>query len=183
MVIKRNECFFNIIIGTMEINSVLWKGNVKMTFCCPLCVLHVWLCFCDFADVTKLLIQRPPDFKFLSGQWVRLSCPSLGDNVFHPFTISSAPHSAHLSVHVRAVGPWTRRLRQSIKQALNRRQPLPRVRYFIDYILMMECFKCYLMTQEQKSLTYKTFASSTNCETWLWLRWFNNGLTCPKMDQ
>ncbi|KAG0712644.1 Dual oxidase 2 [Chionoecetes opilio] len=29
---------------------------------------------------------------------------------FHPFTLSSAPHHANLTLHIRAVGPWTWKL-------------------------------------------------------------------------
>lgn len=79
-------------------------------------------------DVTKLSIRRPVDFKFRSGQWVRLCCPALGDEVYHPFTISSPPQKENLSVHIRAVGPWTKRMRETIQQSINRHLPLPKVK-------------------------------------------------------
>lgn len=63
------------------------------------------------SDVTALTFQRPVNFVYKSGQWVRVSCLSLGANEFHPFTLTSAPHEDKLSLHIRAVGPWTTNLR------------------------------------------------------------------------
>ena len=34
---------------------------------------------------------------------------------FHPFTISSAPHEKHLTLHIRGVGPWTKKIREVYK--------------------------------------------------------------------
>lgn len=66
--------------------------------------------FCH-VDVTALVFQRPTTFDYKSGQWVRIACLDLGGNEYHPFTISSAPHEEYLSLHIRAVGPWTYNLR------------------------------------------------------------------------
>ncbi|XP_078316138.1 dual oxidase 2-like [Crassostrea virginica] len=63
------------------------------------------------SDVTALVFQRPTTFDYKSGQWVRIACLDLGGNEYHPFTISSAPHEEYLSLHIRAVGPWTYNLR------------------------------------------------------------------------
>ncbi|NXV17470.1 DUOX2 oxidase, partial [Cepphus grylle] len=64
------------------------------------------------SGVTHLRFQRPPDFDYKSGQWVRIACVSLGTTEYHPFTLTSAPHEDTLSLHIRAVGPWTTRLRE-----------------------------------------------------------------------
>ncbi|KAM9311863.1 dual oxidase 1-like [Gastrophryne carolinensis] len=64
------------------------------------------------SDVTFLRFQRPNDFEYKSGQWVRIACLSLGTNEYHPFTLTSAPHEDSLSLHIRAAGPWTTRLRE-----------------------------------------------------------------------
>ncbi|GBO08357.1 Dual oxidase, partial [Araneus ventricosus] len=63
------------------------------------------------SDVTKVKFSRPPNFKYLSGQWVRLGLTALQQNEFHSFTLTSAPHENYLSVHVKAQGPWTWKLR------------------------------------------------------------------------
>ncbi|XP_053129203.1 dual oxidase 2-like isoform X1 [Hemicordylus capensis] len=64
------------------------------------------------SGVTHLEFQRPQDFDYRSGQWVRIACLSLGTNEYHPFTLTSAPHEDTLSLHIRAAGPWTTRLRE-----------------------------------------------------------------------
>lgn len=62
--------------------------------------------------MTHLQFQRPQAFEYKSGQWVRIACLGLGTNEYHPFTLTSAPHEDTLSLHIRAVGPWTTRLRE-----------------------------------------------------------------------
>ncbi|NWT05500.1 DUOX2 oxidase, partial [Mionectes macconnelli] len=64
------------------------------------------------SGVTHLQFQRPQDFDYKSGQWVRIACVALGTTEYHPFTLTSAPHEDTLSLHIRAVGPWTTRLRE-----------------------------------------------------------------------
>ncbi|KAF7237795.1 Dual oxidase 2 [Varanus komodoensis] len=64
------------------------------------------------SGVTNLQFQKPPDFDYRSGQWVRIACLSLGTTEYHPFTLTSAPHEDALSLHIRAAGPWTTRLRE-----------------------------------------------------------------------
>nr|XP_048315698.1 dual oxidase 2 isoform X2 [Myodes glareolus] len=64
------------------------------------------------SGVTYLQFQRPQAFEYKSGQWVRIACLGLGTNEYHPFTLTSAPHEDTLSLHIRAVGPWTTRLRE-----------------------------------------------------------------------
>lgn len=64
------------------------------------------------SDVTALIFKRPPSFEYKSGQWVRVACLNLGESEYHPFTLTSAPHEEHLSLHIRAVGPWTTNIRE-----------------------------------------------------------------------
>ncbi|GLH03578.1 Dual oxidase [Gryllus bimaculatus] len=63
------------------------------------------------SDVIKLKFYRPPNFKYLSGQWVRLSCTAFRPEEYHSFTLTSAPHENFLSCHIKAQGPWTWKLR------------------------------------------------------------------------
>ncbi|KAF6209306.1 hypothetical protein GE061_015053 [Apolygus lucorum] len=63
------------------------------------------------SDVIKLKFFRPPNFKYLSGQWVRLACTSFRSHEFHSFTLTSSPHENFLSCHIKAQGPWTWKLR------------------------------------------------------------------------
>lgn len=59
----------------------------------------------------SLKFARPPSFKFKSGQWVRIACTAFRPHEFHAFTLTSSPQDDFLSVHVRAQGPWTWKLR------------------------------------------------------------------------
>ncbi|XP_038639988.1 dual oxidase 2-like [Scyliorhinus canicula] len=68
------------------------------------------------SGVTHLEFKRPQDFDYKSGQWVRIANLLLGTNEYHPFTLTSAPHEDTLSLHIRAVGPWTTRLREIYSQ-------------------------------------------------------------------
>ncbi|XP_072348918.1 dual oxidase 2 [Scyliorhinus torazame] len=65
------------------------------------------------SGVTYLEFKRPQNFEYKSGQWVRIACLSLGPNEYHPFTLTSAPNEDTLSLHIRAVGPWTTKLRET----------------------------------------------------------------------
>ncbi|KAK5619460.1 hypothetical protein CRENBAI_013845 [Crenichthys baileyi] len=64
------------------------------------------------SGVTHLEFKRPQGFVYRSGQWVRIACLMLGTDEYHPFTLTSAPHEETLSLHIRAVGPWTSQLRE-----------------------------------------------------------------------
>lgn len=77
-------------------------------FALPLAVLP--------AGVTHLEFKRPQGFVYRSGQWVRIACLKLGTDEYHPFTLTSAPHEETLSLHIRAVGPWTSQLRELYKE-------------------------------------------------------------------
>lgn len=59
-----------------------------------------------------IIFNRPPNFKYLSGQWVRLSCTAFRQSEYHSFTLTSAPHENFLSCHIKAQGPWTWKLRK-----------------------------------------------------------------------
>jgi dual oxidase len=55
----------------------------------------------------------------LSGQWIRFTCTQVRPEEFHSFTLTSAPHEDFLSVHIKAVGPWTWKLRNSFDKTIN----------------------------------------------------------------
>merc|ERR1719430_2467420 len=63
------------------------------------------------SDVIKIKFYRPPNYKFLSGQYVRVSCTAVKPEEFHALTVTSAPHEDYLSIHVKAIGSWTWKLR------------------------------------------------------------------------
>ncbi|OCT89499.1 dual oxidase 2 [Xenopus laevis] len=82
------------------------------------------------SDVIHLEFQRPNDFDYKSGQWVRIACLDLGTNEYHPFTLTSAPHEDTLSLHIRAVGPWTTKLRELYSS--NKEENIPYPKLYLD---------------------------------------------------
>ncbi|XP_013772431.1 dual oxidase-like [Limulus polyphemus] len=80
------------------------------------------------SDVTKVKFSRPPNFKYLSGQWVRLTCTGFRPMEYHSLTLTSAPHENYLSVHVKAQGPWTWKLRNFFDPSNIRDEELPKIR-------------------------------------------------------
>jgi len=49
-------------------------------------------------------------FKYTAGQWLFVQVPDVSKYQWHPFTITSAPEDAYVSIHIRQVGDWTRAL-------------------------------------------------------------------------
>ncbi|BFY98360.1 hypothetical protein BsWGS_01400 [Bradybaena similaris] len=84
------------------------------------------------SGVIQLVFKRPLSFDYHSGQWVRIACPELGKGEYHPFTLTSAPHEEHLSLHIRAVGPWTSNLRKLFDSNKLTTTPLPRYQIYLD---------------------------------------------------
>ncbi|CAB4031878.1 dual oxidase 1 precursor, partial [Paramuricea clavata] len=79
------------------------------------------------SDVTNLQFKRPVNFNYKSGQWVRIACLDLGGSEYHPFTLTSAPHEENLSLHIRAVGPWTINLRSTYNKDNLQDRPFPKL--------------------------------------------------------
>jgi predicted ferric reductase/Ca2+-binding EF-hand superfamily protein len=67
------------------------------------------------SSVTKLVVERPRRFDFSPADYVFLRIPAVARHEWHPFTLSSAPERAELVVHVRALGNWTRKLREVVE--------------------------------------------------------------------
>ncbi|XP_067938007.1 dual oxidase 2-like [Watersipora subatra] len=79
------------------------------------------------SEVTALVFKRPAGFEYRSGQWVRIACLDLGADEYHPFTLTSAPHEDNLSLHIRAVGPWTMNIRRAVDPNIIRHKPFPKL--------------------------------------------------------
>lgn len=84
-----------------------------------------------FVGVTCLIFPKPLNFQYKSGQWIRVACPALKTNEYHPFTLSSAPHETSLSIHIRAVGPWTKNIRDKLDLCTMSDENLPVVSFHI----------------------------------------------------
>ncbi|XP_012261755.2 dual oxidase-like isoform X2 [Athalia rosae] len=83
---------------------------------------------CLPSGVTCLKFRKPPNFQYKSGQWVRIACSDFNPNEYHPFTLSSAPNESYLTVHIRAVGPWTTEIRLRVDPTLISDPILPTIR-------------------------------------------------------
>lgn len=84
--------------------------------------------------VIFLEFKRPANFDYKSGQWVRIACLNLGKSEYHPFTLTSAPHEENLSLHIRAVGPWTSNLRETYDPSNLDMNKLPKVSQDEQYL-------------------------------------------------
>ncbi|KAL2743176.1 dual oxidase 2-like [Vespula maculifrons] len=79
------------------------------------------------SDVTCITFAKPPNFQYKCGQWIRIACPALGTNEYHPFTLSSAPHEINLTTHIRAIGPWTTNIRNKLDFSISLNKKLPKI--------------------------------------------------------
>lgn len=61
-------------------------------------------------DVVEISFPKPAKFDFNAGQYVMICIPEISIFEFHPFSLSSAPHEDKVTIHVRALGNWTRAL-------------------------------------------------------------------------
>jgi len=77
------------------------------------------------SSVTFIKMKRPKSFYYISGQYIRLACPTINGMEFHPFTMTSCPAEDFISVHIRAIGPWTISLRNLFKDVRNQLVPRP----------------------------------------------------------
>ena len=69
------------------------------------------------SQVTQLSIQRPAQLHFRAGDWIFINVPAISTFEWHPFTISSAPEQKEfLTLHIRSVGGWTKRLHTYFKE-------------------------------------------------------------------
>ena len=82
------------------------------------------------SQVIGVYFRRPVTFDYKAGQWVKIASAAQNPGEFHSFTISSAPHEEYLSLHIRAVGPWTYNFRENYNPAILNGKPYPKV--FID---------------------------------------------------
>ncbi|ESQ32516.1 hypothetical protein EUTSA_v10003619mg [Eutrema salsugineum] len=62
-------------------------------------------------NVLSLHMTKPQGFKYKSGQYMFVNCRAVSPFEWHPFSITSAPGDDYLSVHIRTLGDWTRKLR------------------------------------------------------------------------
>ncbi|CAH8361686.1 unnamed protein product [Eruca vesicaria subsp. sativa] len=62
-------------------------------------------------NVLTIQVTKPQGFKYKSGQYMFVNCRAVSPFEWHPFSITSAPGDDYVSVHIRTLGDWTRKLR------------------------------------------------------------------------
>lgn len=68
------------------------------------------------SGVTRLELQLPEGFKYRTGDYVFIKYPEVSKHEWHPFTVTTCPEeTGKLSVHVRGLGNWTKRLYKTAK--------------------------------------------------------------------
>lgn len=82
------------------------------------------------SSVTCIKMKRPKSFHYRSGQYIRIACPAISSSEFHPFTLTSCPSDDDISIHIRAIGPWTNALRSIFKDVHS--QLIPRPVMYVD---------------------------------------------------
>jgi NADPH oxidase 5 len=68
------------------------------------------------SGVTRLELAKPPGFAHRAGDYVFVRLPAVARHEWHPFTLSSAPETESLTIHVRSLGNWTNALRSFVEQ-------------------------------------------------------------------
>ena len=61
-------------------------------------------------NIVELSFPKPTNFEFEAGQYIMIAIPKLSYTQFHPFTISSSPHQDTVTLHMKALGRWTKKL-------------------------------------------------------------------------
>ncbi|KAF3854959.1 hypothetical protein F7725_023014 [Dissostichus mawsoni] len=128
------------------------------------------------SGVTHLEFKRPQGFVYRSGQWVRIACLKLGTDEYHPFTLTSAPHEETLSLHIRAVGPWTSQLRDLYtEESLVELAPIQRqVQLYLDgpfgegHQEWID-FEVSVLGEEELESPHSPPSSKTSCSTFLFV--------------
>uniref|UniRef100_R7WA40 Respiratory burst oxidase-E-like protein n=1 Tax=Aegilops tauschii TaxID=37682 RepID=R7WA40_AEGTA len=62
-------------------------------------------------NVLTITMSKPYGFRYRSGQYVFLQCPTISPFEWHPFSITSAPGDDYISVHIQTRGDWTQELK------------------------------------------------------------------------
>ncbi|EPE10697.1 nadph oxidase [Ophiostoma piceae UAMH 11346] len=65
------------------------------------------------SNVCEIQIKKE-NTKTRAGQYIFFSCPAVSIWQYHPFTLTSAPEEDYISIHVRAVGDFTRELAKAL---------------------------------------------------------------------
>lgn len=66
------------------------------------------------SNVVRLTFLKE-DFKYKAGQYCFICIPEVTPFEWHPFSMSSSPHENKVSIHIRVLGDWTKKLYDTIE--------------------------------------------------------------------
>ena len=94
---------------------ILEKSLHKLRKKDPVQVIEVQQLEADVMHI-KMRLQSGKKFKYAAGQYLRLLCPDIDANEWHPFTITSAPEQDFFSCHIRCRRgmDWTSKLKEML---------------------------------------------------------------------
>ena len=67
------------------------------------------------SNVVRLTFLKK-NFNYKSGQYCFICVPGVSLFEWHPFSLSSSPHEGMVSIHIRVLGDWTKRLYDYVEQ-------------------------------------------------------------------
>ncbi|CAB9516931.1 generating NADPH oxidase heavy chain subunit [Seminavis robusta] len=98
-------------VGTVFIVGLWWAADVFFRY------VIMSLCVYPKKATLELVLEdvvevrfKASGFKYNAGQFVQVCFPSIATFQFHPVTISSAPHEPYVTLHIRALGGWSKKL-------------------------------------------------------------------------
>ena len=104
--------------GIVLIGAGLWLFDV---------ILRIAVTFVNKKNERKLLATRLPadvirltfpknNFKYKAGQYCFICIPGVSLFEWHPFSISSSSHEPKVTLHIRVLGDWTKKLYDHMEQ-------------------------------------------------------------------
>jgi NADPH oxidase len=66
--------------------------------------------------IVEMSFPKPKNFEYEAGQYIMIAIPKLSFTQFHPFSISSSPHQDTVTLHMKALGRWTKKLVKLAKE-------------------------------------------------------------------
>eukprot|EP00658_Telonema_sp_P-2_P025978 TRINITY_DN20480_c0_g1_i3.p1 TRINITY_DN20480_c0_g1~~TRINITY_DN20480_c0_g1_i3.p1 ORF type:complete len:375 (-),score=89.95 TRINITY_DN20480_c0_g1_i3:131-1255(-) len=104
--------------GTIWVGALFWVADLIVRYIYMAGIKHTKVMTAELlpGDVIRLECPRG-DFEYAGGQYIFVCLPGISCFEWHPFSLSSAPHQKELKIHVRALGNWTKKLLDLVKEA------------------------------------------------------------------
>jgi len=108
------HCDLNALLCASLLPTLIIIAVYVVEFSCKVRTMEVELAKNERPNFVILYLRNgensKKELKYRSGQYVMLSCPSLSGLEFHPFYITSSPHSAYVRVSLLSCGAWTQKM-------------------------------------------------------------------------